>query len=99
MTLGVYCECGVCLPVAQDDAGSSRACACGRRVVVPLLDEFRDHPVLLSAATVERRVQRLIAAGVLPSTKYCLGCGSVAAQVVNAALECERSTERTEGGQ
>jgi hypothetical protein len=48
MALGVYCECGLCLPVVEDDAGSSLLCSCGRRVVVPLLDEFRDHPVLLS---------------------------------------------------
>jgi hypothetical protein len=99
MALGVYCECGICLPVAEDAAGSSITCSCGRRVVVPLLDEFRDRPLLLSAATVERRVRRLIAEGVLPSTDSCLRCGDSKAWIVNVHLECEKYTARTHGGQ
>jgi hypothetical protein len=99
MALGVYCECGRCVPVAEDDAGSSLTCPCGRSVVVPLLDEFRDHPVFLSAATVERRVRRLIAEGLLPGTAVCLRCGDERAQVVNVDLACERCTARAHGGQ
>jgi hypothetical protein len=99
MALGVYCECGLCLPVVEEDAGSSLTCSCGRRVVVPLLDEFRDHPVLLSAATVERRIRRLIAEGVLPGNAVCLRCSDDKAQVMNVDLECERYSVRTHGGQ
>jgi hypothetical protein len=100
MDLGVYCECGRCLPVAEDDVGSSLTCPCGRRVIVPLLDEFRDRPFLLSAASLERRVQRMIAEGELPSTDGCIRCGEGrAAQEVNVTLECERYTARAHGGQ
>jgi hypothetical protein len=76
MTLGVSCECGKCLPVTENDAGSALTCSCGRRVIVPLLEEFRDCSLLLSSASLERRVERLIAAGVLPSTAACLQCGA-----------------------
>jgi hypothetical protein len=99
MTLGVLCECGRCLPVAQTDAGSVLSCSCGRRVVVPLLEEFRDQSVLLSATTVERRVQRLSAEGVLPRTDACLRCGGVTAQAVDIDLQCERYTAHASGGQ
>jgi hypothetical protein len=99
MALGVYCECGQCLPVTENDAGSALSCSCGRRVVVPLLEEFHEQPFLLSAATVERRVHRLIAEGVLPSTHACLRCGNGAAQPVAIELLCERYTARVSGGQ
>jgi hypothetical protein len=99
MELGVLCECGQRLSVVESNAGSALNCSCGRRVVVPLLEEFQDHPVLLSAATVERRVRRLIAEGVLPSTEACLRCGDVTAQPVGLHLQCERYTARTSGGQ
>jgi hypothetical protein len=99
MDFGVYCECGQVVAVAEGDAGSARNCPCGRRVVVPLLDEFRDRPVLLSAATIERRVRRLIAAGELPLIDWCLNCGEVGtAGVVNLQLDCERASTRTSGG-
>jgi hypothetical protein len=68
-------------------------------VVVPLLEEFTDHPVLLSASTIERRVRRLIAEGVLPGTDACLRCGDGAAQPVAIDLQCERYTARASGGQ
>jgi hypothetical protein len=86
MEFGVYCECGQCLPVVARDVGAAIHCPCGRRVVVPLLEEFRDHPVLLSAPTVERRVRRLVAEGVLPSTDACLRCGDAAAKPVGIDL-------------
>jgi hypothetical protein len=85
--------------VAEADAGSSLTCACGRKVIVPLLEEFRDRPLLLSAATLERRVQRLIAEGELPPQGACLRCESEReAGVVNVALECEKYKTRTYGG-
>lgn len=98
MALGVQCECGICLPVAEEHAGSAITCSCGRRVVVPLLEEFRDRSLLLSAATLERRVQRLIAAGALPTRDACLKCGDLKAQVVNVNLQCERYAARASGG-
>src|SRR5262249_16479833 len=90
--------CGQCLPVAENATGSALFCSCGRRVVIPLLEEFRDHSVLLSAATLELRVRRLIAEGVLPGTDACLQCGDGAAQPVAIKLECERYTARVSGG-
>src|SRR5262249_22005461 len=68
-------------------------------VVVPLLEEFRDRPVLLSASTIERRVRRLITKGELPATDACIKCGHLrTAEVVNTALECERYRTRVYGG-
>jgi hypothetical protein len=99
MELGVYCECDQRLPVTESDAGSSIQCSCGRNVVVPLLDEFRVRPVLLSAVSLERRVQRLIAERELPITDACAGCGEgEGVQAVNVELECERSWAITSGG-
>jgi hypothetical protein len=64
-----------------------------------LLEEFQDRPLLLSAATLERRVRRLIAEGELPITDACIRCGEVkAVQVVNLHLECERYTAHAHGG-
>jgi hypothetical protein len=99
MELGVYCECGQCVPVLEGDAGSALTCSCGRRVVVPLLEEFRDQAVLLSAPTVERRVRRLIAEGALPDTDACLRCGDATAEPVGIDLQCERYMAHTSGGQ
>jgi hypothetical protein len=99
MQLGVYCECGRCLPVAEANAGSSLTCGCGRKVIVPLLEEFRDRPLLLSAATLERRVQRLVAEGELPFGGACLQCGEEGgADLVKVSLECERYKVREHGG-
>jgi hypothetical protein len=99
MALGVYCECGQTLPVAENDAGSALMCSCGRRVVVPLLEEFTDGSILLSASSIERRVRRLIAEGLLPSTDACLRCGDGAAESVAIDLQCERYAARATGGQ
>jgi hypothetical protein len=67
---------------------------------VPLLEEFRDRPDLLSAASIERRVRRLIAAGELPPTGCCVRCGEGnTAEVVPVELECERYTARAYGGE
>jgi hypothetical protein len=99
MELGVICECGQCVAVQEPHAGSSVACKCGRPVVVPLLSEFEAQPVLLSAATIERRIRRMLAAKELPITDGCARCGDLAtAQVVNAVVECERCRIRTTGG-
>src|SRR5437660_1576113 len=99
MGLGVCCECGQCLPVEESDAGSSLTCSCGRTVVVPLLEEFQVRPVLLSAASLQRRVQRLVAEGELPIVSACARCGDVrTAQVVRVDLVCEKFWTRSSGG-
>ena len=53
MDLGVYCECGEYLPVEKEDAGRTLKCFCSSRVVVPLREEFRHRPRLLSAPTLD----------------------------------------------
>jgi hypothetical protein len=98
MSLGVYCECGVCCAVEEEDTGHSVICPCGRTVVVPLLDEFRDRPRLLSAATLERRIRRLLAEGELPDTDACRACGQEDARVVKIVAACERRSVHTSGG-
>jgi hypothetical protein len=98
MSLGVYCECGVCCAVEEEDAGHSVICPCGRTVVVPLLDEFRERPHLLSAATLERRIRRLLAEGELPDTDACRGCGNEDARIVKVVAACERRSVHTSGG-
>src|SRR5688500_9241120 len=97
--LSVCCECGQWRPVEPRQADSAISCKCGRRVVVPSLDEFRERPDLLSATTVERRVPRLIAAGELPPPGGCARCGAVSETAVTPIrLECERYTARAGGG-
>ncbi len=97
--LRVSCECGKWLPVEASAAGTAITCPCGGRVVVPLLEEFRVRPHLLSAASIERRVRRLIAAGELPAADTCACCGAEQAEVVRIELECERYTARAYGGE
>jgi hypothetical protein len=95
----VYCECGSYLSVVGDDLGARIACSCGRRVVVPLLEEFQAQPVLLSASSIERRVERLIAEGQLPVSDTCASCGdNSAAREVKAVFEGERYSSRSSGG-
>lgn len=98
--LTVGCECGRWIGVVPGQAGNAVSCGCGRRVVVPLLDEFRERPDLLSATTIERRIDRLLVAGELPPTGECARCGEVGAEdVVRIRLDCERYTARSGGGE
>jgi hypothetical protein len=98
--LRVCCECGRWLPIEPSAAGSAVTCSCGCRVVVPLLEEFRRRRDLLSAATIERRVRRLIAAAELPPPGGCARCGRLdTLEVVPLQLECERYTARAYGGE
>lgn len=84
----VECECGKLLPV-KERTGAALRCSCGRPVIVPAAEEFYERPVLISAATVERRVRRLIVAGRLPADRECACCGSLHAGVLDTALVCE----------
>ena len=97
--LRVCCECGHWVLVTPSKAGSKVSCPCGRPVVVPLLVEFRNRPDLLSAATIDRRIRRLIAKGELPISGGCSKCGLVVpVEVVPINVECERYTARAYGG-
>jgi hypothetical protein len=99
MDFGVICECGERLPVNERDADSKVTCRCGLKVVVPSLVELQERGVVVSAASVERRIRRMLAGGELPITGRCAGCGEEeAARVANAYVECEKSHTRTTGG-
>jgi hypothetical protein len=68
-------------------------------VVVPPPEEFQGRTVVLSAATVERRIHRLLAAGELPSMRACMRCGQERdVETVNLLVDCEQSEVRTSGG-
>lgn len=98
--LRVGCECGQWLPVEPTQAGSAVVCSsCRLRVEVPLLDEFREQPDLLSAPTLERRVRRLVARGELPPLGGCARCAAGAADVTPINVVCERYTSRSGGGE
>jgi hypothetical protein len=85
--------------VTETDAGSKLLCPCGFTVIVPLLEEFENRPVLLSAATVPRRIRRLIAEGELPGTTGCLQCHDTKTRgIINVAVECEKMRTRVSGG-
>lgn len=97
--LRVCCECDKWIGVLENDAGLSVTCVCGRRVEVPLLEEFQNNSDLLSATTVENRILRLVRAGDLPITGACACCGDVNdTAVVRAILDCERSSVRHRSG-
>jgi heme exporter protein D len=98
MSLGVSCECGRTLPVTADDAGSRLSCPCGRKVVVPLKEEFAKADVLPSAPTPELRLRRLLREGALPRLDACALCRKGRPRRVDFYLDCERSRVRTSGG-
>jgi hypothetical protein len=97
--LTVGCECGEWVGVEPYQAGTAVFCGCRRRVVVPLLDEFRERPDLVSASTIERRVIRLVAEGELPLTGTCARCGAAEDGITRVILVCERYTARSGGGE
>jgi hypothetical protein len=97
--LRVGCYCGEWVPVKASEAGCAVKCPCGRRVEVPLLEEFRDHSDLLSSTTVESRILRLVAEKELPRIGLCEKCGDRnSREVVSAKLDCERATVSHHGG-
>ena len=99
MDRGVYCVCGTFNPVTEMESGDFLTCPCGSRVVIPLPEEFDARAALLSAPTIERRVRRLLAEGVLPTTDACLRCRDPRPQTVKFFLACEHQTARAYGGQ
>jgi hypothetical protein len=98
MQYALECECGRALPVSPTTEAAYLSCTCGRRVIIPLADEFADQPLILSAASLERRVRRLVSVGELPPPGLCACCGRADADVVKATLVCEHSHARQKGG-
>jgi hypothetical protein len=90
----VECECHEVLPVPADAVAPLR-CACGRFVIIPSTEEFDGKRVLISAATLERRIGRLLAAEQLPPHCECAWCGAPEAEPIDIRLVCERSGART----
>lgn len=95
----VGCVCGEWLAVQPSDAGGALKCSCGRRVEVPLLEEFDGRSSLPSAPTIEHRIALLIADGELPRRAGCAQCGnSNSAEQVDPKLDCERYNAYVHGG-
>jgi hypothetical protein len=66
---------------------------------VPLLEELQTGRALISAATIERRIRRMISSGDLPADRLCARCGSTdVTRPVDANVECERYRTKTSGG-
>ena len=93
----VECECHAVIPV-PDGADGPLKCGCGRFVVLPSPEEFEGKSVLLSAATLERRIQRLVDAEQLPPDHECAWCGAPESEPADLRLVWERSWSRTSGG-
>lgn len=93
----VECECREVLPVPEG-ATTSLRCSCGRSVIVSLVEEFDGRSVVLSAATLERRIRRLIAVEQLPPHRECAWCGSTHAEPLDVRLVCEQTRSRVTGG-
>ncbi len=96
----VNCECDKWIPVTLNQLGADVYCQCGRRVVIPHVDQFREEPDQISSITLERRVSRLVALGKLPPRECCARCGAIGNTAVTPIrLECERSKNRSGGGE
>jgi hypothetical protein len=89
----VSCECARWIPVIENQMGRAITCSCGRRVEVPLLDEFLVKPDLLSNTTIDRRLARMIQDGALPPAEHCAACEtSSGLQIVQFEANCEWMT-------
>jgi hypothetical protein len=71
----VVCECGRTTPVTEKDMGFKVTCGCTLVIVVPLKEEFERSPVLKTAVTIPKRIERLYEAGELVGGE-CGGCGT-----------------------
>jgi hypothetical protein len=90
MDFRIDCPCGGHIVVTEGSAGATLACACGRPLSVPSLAALR-LAAGLPAEVVgpEQIVGRLLAKGMLPGTKDCIGCGFESHQVFDVLTECE----------
>ena len=92
MEFRIDCPCGEHVVVTEAAAGATLTCACGRPISVPSLWELRVAAGLPAYDPgPELLIQHLLAAGKLPGTKLCLGCGFETEQVFEVRTECERS--------
>jgi hypothetical protein len=90
MDFRIDCPCGGHMTVTEGSAGATLTCACGRPVSVPSLPALR----VAAGRTAEvlgpeQIVGRLLAAGKLPGTKDCIGCGFDTDQILDVFTECE----------
>jgi hypothetical protein len=99
MEFRIDCPCGEHVVVTEASAGATLTCACGRPISVPSLWELRVAAGLPAYDPgPELLIQHLLAAGKLPGTKLCLGCGFETEQVFEVRTECERSHVVDTGG-
>ena len=90
MDFRIDCQCGAHITVTEGSAGATLTCACGRRLSVPSLPALRVAAGLTPEVLgPEQIVARLLAAGKLPGTKDCIGCGFETDQIVDVLTECE----------
>ena len=90
MDFRIDCPCGGHLTVTEGSAGATLTCGCGRPVSVPSLPALRIAAGLPAEVLgPEQIVGRLLAAGKLPGTKDCIGCGFDTDQVFDVVTVCE----------
>lgn len=90
MDFRIDCPCGGHIVVTEGSAGATLACPCGRKLTVPSLLALRVAAGLPAEVVgPEQIVGRLLAAGKLPGTKDCIGCGFETDQIFEVLTECE----------
>jgi hypothetical protein len=83
--------------VAEEAAGTTVPCYCGRPVQVPSLRELRRLAgVAEPPPSPELMVEALLLAGELPEERVCVLCGTATEGVVGCRTECEKA--RVESG-
>jgi hypothetical protein len=99
MDFEVCCECGEFVVVSEGAAGASLKCACGRRLVVPSLDELRAQAGLPpTLPSPELAIEYLLAAGLLAGAKSCVCCRADTREMIVVSAECERALTNHSGG-
>ncbi len=94
----IDCECGTQLPVSASQAGATIECRCGRAIKVPLLSELRQrHGQAAYETGPIDTIQRLIAAGELPSSDVCVISGRPTKSVCGFHVQCETTWVKTQG--
>jgi predicted nucleic acid-binding Zn ribbon protein len=92
MRYRVPCECGDVVSVAEEAAGTTAVCYCGRTVQVPSLRELRRlSGAREPAPSPEMAVEALLLAGELPEERHCVLCGTATDGTVHCHTECERA--------
>lgn len=90
--LRIVCECGAAMSVGEGAAGARLACACGRTIAVPSLQEFRRQAGIIEPLpSPDLAIQALLAAGRLPEETHCVSCGMATPEYVICRVECEKA--------